>query len=191
MNRVFIVLFAVVGPMFLSASARRPSYIPQQVAQSQEVEPEVALPVISKSKEVSEIPSVPIWPPSGSRYHKVWIWQETQDCLWNLAYLYYGNPKLWQRIYRANRDRIKTPQHIFPKQLLLIPPLDGELHPPWEVGELPAGKQAVPKIRPSQETDQEIPIPVSEEKKWESIQEKSPSDDWEEVIQESLWPRRR
>ena len=55
------------------------------------------------------------------RIYKVWIWQETGDCLWNIAKKYYGNPRKWIIIYEANRDRIKNPDKIYPKQKLVIP----------------------------------------------------------------------
>jgi len=53
--------------------------------------------------------------------HKVWIWQETGDCLWNLAKKYYGDGKKWRRIYNANKDQIEDPNVIYPKQILYIP----------------------------------------------------------------------
>lgn len=58
------------------------------------------------------------------KIQKVWIWQETSDCLWNMAQEYYGDPFLWTKIYEANRNVIKDPNVIFPKQEILIPPLE-------------------------------------------------------------------
>lgn len=58
------------------------------------------------------------------RTYTVWLWQETGDCLWNLANKYYGDPWLWKKIYIANKDKIKDPRVIYPKQVLIIPPLD-------------------------------------------------------------------
>jgi len=55
------------------------------------------------------------------RTHKVWIWQETGDCLWNLAKKYYGDGKKWRKIYNANKDQIEDPNVIYPKQILYIP----------------------------------------------------------------------
>lgn len=72
---------------------------------------------------VEALPGVPQYqeevPPG--RIHRVWIWQETGDCLWNLAEKYYGDPWKWKLIYMANRDIIDDPSKIFPKQELLIP----------------------------------------------------------------------
>ncbi|MBM9579822.1 lipoprotein LipL71 [Leptospira sp. 201903070] len=49
------------------------------------------------------------------------------DCLWRIAKdkRHYGTSKLWKRIYEANRGKIKNPNLIFPKQVLLIPPAKG------------------------------------------------------------------
>jgi len=56
--------------------------------------------------------------------HKVWIWQETGDCLWKIAQKYYGDPYKWKYIYEANKPYIKDPRVIFPKQILEIPSLE-------------------------------------------------------------------
>lgn len=49
------------------------------------------------------------------------------DCLWRIAKdkRHYGTSKLWRRIYEANRNKIKNPNLIYPKQVLLIPPRKG------------------------------------------------------------------
>ncbi|PJZ55516.1 lipoprotein LipL71 [Leptospira barantonii] len=49
------------------------------------------------------------------------------DCLWRISKdkRHYGTAKLWRRIYEANRGKIKNPNLIFPKQVLLIPPKKG------------------------------------------------------------------
>jgi len=45
------------------------------------------------------------------------------DCLWNIAKKkeYYNDPYMWPRIYRANKDKIKDPDLIYPDQVLTIP----------------------------------------------------------------------
>ena len=58
---------------------------------------------------------------SNDRIHRVWIWQESKDCLWKLAKIYYKDPWKWKKIYLANRDRILDPSMIFPKQKIVIP----------------------------------------------------------------------
>jgi DNA repair exonuclease SbcCD ATPase subunit len=50
------------------------------------------------------------------------------DCLWNIAKKkeHYANPFAWPIIYKANRDQIKNPDLIFPKQTFKIPNLTEE-----------------------------------------------------------------
>lgn len=50
------------------------------------------------------------------------------DCLWNIAKKkdFYGNGFAWPNIYNANRDKIKNPDLIFPKQVFKIPKLTDE-----------------------------------------------------------------
>ena len=50
------------------------------------------------------------------------------DCLWNIAKKkeHYANPFAWPIIYKANRDQIKNPDLIFPKQIFKIPSLTDE-----------------------------------------------------------------
>ncbi len=47
------------------------------------------------------------------------------DCLWFIAKKkeHYGNGFAWPKIYQANKDQIKNPNLIYPKQLLKVPPL--------------------------------------------------------------------
>ena len=47
------------------------------------------------------------------------------DCLWNIAKKkeHYANPFAWPIIYKSNRDQIKNPDLIFPKQIFKIPNL--------------------------------------------------------------------
>lgn len=50
------------------------------------------------------------------------------DCLWNIAKKkeIYSNPFAWPKIYMANRDQIKNPNLIYPKQIFKIPNLTEE-----------------------------------------------------------------
>ena len=50
------------------------------------------------------------------------------DCLWRIAKKpeHYGNGFAWPVIYQANRDQIKNPDLIFPKQTFKIPNLTEE-----------------------------------------------------------------
>lgn len=50
------------------------------------------------------------------------------DCLWNIAKKkdIYDNPFAWPKIYKSNRDQIKNPDLIYPKQIFKIPNLTEE-----------------------------------------------------------------
>ena len=43
------------------------------------------------------------------------------DSLWKIAGKVYHNPLKWPRIYRANKEKIKNPNKIYPNQVLTIP----------------------------------------------------------------------
>ncbi len=43
------------------------------------------------------------------------------DSLWRIAGRVYGNPFKWPRIYKANQDKIKSPNKIRPGQVFVIP----------------------------------------------------------------------
>jgi hypothetical protein len=93
-------------------------------------------------------------PSPDAKVQRVWIWQETNDCLWKMAKDHYGDPFLWPKIYEANRAQIKDPAVIFPKQQILIPPLE-------DVVSLP--RPAVPAV-PAPVSAPEPKAPPAEEK---------------------------
>lgn len=43
------------------------------------------------------------------------------DCLWNIAKKFYGDGSKYTVIYNANKDKIKNPNLIYPRQVLTIP----------------------------------------------------------------------
>jgi len=43
------------------------------------------------------------------------------DSLWKIAGKVYGNPLKWPKIYRANKEKLKNPNVIYPNQVLTIP----------------------------------------------------------------------
>lgn len=53
--------------------------------------------------------------------YKVTYNQNKRDCLWRIAGKYYKNPYLWNKIYQANRGKIKNPNLLQPGQILRIP----------------------------------------------------------------------
>lgn len=60
--------------------------------------------------------------------------QDPEDCLWRIAKdkSNYGNPKLWPRIYEANKSKIKNKNLIYPNQVLYIPPKSGPIGSPFK-----------------------------------------------------------
>ncbi len=61
---------------------------------------------------------------AGWKTYKVRYIPENRDCLWKIAgYKFiYNNPRLWPKIYRANKAKIKNPDLIYPGQVFKIPP---------------------------------------------------------------------
>lgn len=47
------------------------------------------------------------------------------DCLWRIAAMkqHYNNYKLWPNIYKANKNKIRNPNLIYPSQVLTVPKL--------------------------------------------------------------------
>jgi len=56
-------------------------------------------------------------------YYKVKTWIKYKDCLWKIARKYYKNPRLWKKIHRANKGRIKNPDVIRPGWIIRVPKL--------------------------------------------------------------------
>lgn len=74
-------------------------------------------PAVSEEALLKEIESLP-QPPKPTK-HVV----KKGECLWFIAGYedIYGNPLQWPRIFKANRDRIKDPDWIYPGQVFVIP----------------------------------------------------------------------
>ncbi len=91
----------------------------------------IAGPAAPEAAPVTDPGAIPdltvINPPPAHEVHKpyrVWIYQESGDCLWRIAEKVYGDRSKWRLIYLANRDIIRDPNKIYPKQRLKIPPSD-------------------------------------------------------------------
>ncbi len=54
-------------------------------------------------------------------YYKVRTWIKYKDCLWLIAGKYYKNPRLWKKIHRANKGKIKNPDIIRPGWIIRVP----------------------------------------------------------------------
>lgn len=108
-------------PCVALAGGKKAPPLPQETAVPVEETAPEAPPAAPAAVSVEAAPEIP---PAEVKVHKVWIWQETSDCLWNIAKENYGDPFLWPKIYEANRNLIKDPNVIFPKQRIVIPPLE-------------------------------------------------------------------
>lgn len=55
--------------------------------------------------------------------YTVGTWARNRDCLWNIAKKpsIYNDPWRWPKIYMANRNQIKNPDLIYPKEVLKVP----------------------------------------------------------------------
>jgi hypothetical protein len=102
--------------------------------------------------------------------HTVWIWQETGDCLWNLAKKYYGDPFKWKIIYEANKNLISDPRVIFPKQILEIPSLESVSKKKAEAAKTKPEKPAAEEKKVTREPSPQKEEPAQENIKEEDIQ---------------------
>jgi len=46
---------------------------------------------------------------------------EKGDSLWRIAAKVYNNPAKWRKIFEANKERLATPDSLYPGQKLVIP----------------------------------------------------------------------
>lgn len=58
-------------------------------------------------------------------------WASNRDCLWNIAGnpAVYGNPLLWEELYKANKKGLKQPSNpdlLMPGMIITIPSVKGE-----------------------------------------------------------------
>jgi len=82
---------------------------------------ESALDALSAVREVTPLPA----------FYKVEKWLSTRDCLWNIAKnpAVYGNPLLWEELYKANKGGLKRPADpnlLAPGMVVTIPSISGE-----------------------------------------------------------------
>lgn len=54
--------------------------------------------------------------------YRVGKYSEHKDgTLWDISAIVYQSPYKWQRLWRANRDQIKDPDHVLPGTVLVVP----------------------------------------------------------------------
>jgi len=91
----------------------QPPKLPNEIAGTGALE---VKPVVIKEEPMKVVPKKLAEKPA---VHKV----KKGECLWYIAGYseVYGNPLKWPLIYKANKDKIKNPDLIYPGQVLVIP----------------------------------------------------------------------
>jgi LysM repeat protein len=97
-------------------------------------------------------------------YHK-----KNTDCLWRISEKVYKNPRLWPRIYMANKDQIKDPDLIFPGQRFVIPAIDETVTEREKTAKEKTADQ--PEIKPENENKSPDEKAISEKKDGEGRRE--------------------
>jgi nucleoid-associated protein YgaU len=116
---------AQTAPSAASQEVSENESVPQQnipTVSTETINAPVSLPETEQKSEIINVAEETA--PRQHRVHKVWLWQESRDCLWNIAKKYYNDPWQWKKIYLANKYQIDDPRQIFPRQILIIPPLE-------------------------------------------------------------------
>lgn len=145
MKPLFFALFCALSLLSASAawpkdrSLNYPNYEPprlEELPASREAPPPEKpridwseIPAAEEAPEPVAEQALPEAPPAAplapaDQEYVVWIWQESGDSLSQIAGKMYGDPQKWRLIYLANKNDIKDPNRIYPKQKLKIPPAD-------------------------------------------------------------------
>ncbi len=82
----------------------------------------LAIEALSVVREILPLPA----------FYTVDSWDPDRDCLWNIAKnpAVYGNPFMWEKLYEANRKKLKRPDNphlLMPGMIVTIPSVRGEL----------------------------------------------------------------
>ncbi|MEI7013496.1 lipoprotein LipL71 [Leptospira licerasiae] len=113
------------------------------------------------------------------------------DCLWRIsAYKqHYGTSKLWKRIYDANRGKIKNPNLIYPKQVLLIPPAKGSTKfDPKKAPKKQTGSDKVEASTPEKKEETTVPPASTSEQEPEEEDPTTPPPSTNESEEEPAAP---
>ena len=128
-NRGFIAGVSEKAP--IEAKTRK-TYVVEIESAPSEVKKQKTTTIKSDTQEVAEeeiaIPQeemvtwqepevIPTESPTEARTYVV----EKGDTLEKISQKMYGGTKQWKKIYDANKDKLKTPDKIFPGQVLTIP----------------------------------------------------------------------
>lgn len=82
-----------------------------------------------------------------------------RDCLWRIAGKFYDNPRLWKKIFNANRDIIRNPHIIHPGMKLKVPVLKKE---PVMKKDEAAVKPKEPEYPEKESDDADLTLPADD-----------------------------
>ncbi len=85
----------------------------------QPVERAAAKPASNTDRPSAPASSADVGQPGGASRRDYTI--QPGDSLSKIAKKFYGNAGDWQKIYNANKDKIKNPDMIYPGQKIVIP----------------------------------------------------------------------
>ncbi len=125
MKKITLLSVLLVCVVFLFSACCKKQIKKQQPVPQKKVEaPKPAQNTVTKEEPKpqpkEEVASQPMpTKPALPTYHEV----KKGECLWKIAEYkeIYNDPFMWPLIYRANKDKIKDPDLIFPKQVFSIP----------------------------------------------------------------------
>ncbi len=123
MKKIFFLIAILLSVTILFSSCCKKQVKKQEpVPQTQKVEkaePEKPAPVVKEEPKPQPKEEITTTTPTLPTYHEV----KKGECLWRIAEYkeIYNDPFMWPLIYRANKEKIKDPDLIFPKQVFRIP----------------------------------------------------------------------
>ena len=123
MKKIFFLIAILLSVTILFSSCCKKQVKKQEpVPQKQKVEkaePEKPAPVVKEEPKPQPKEEITTTTPTLPTYHEV----KKGECLWRIAEYkeIYNDPFMWPLIYRANKEKIKDPDLIFPKQVFRIP----------------------------------------------------------------------
>ena len=143
--------------------------------------------LLSISNEPPEKKSLEPTPPRGWKKYIVKNRPERRDCLWRIAGFknIYGNPRLWPRIYKANKSQIRNPDLIYPGQVFDIPPKSGPISKKVVVEKAKKEEKADEETRADEETKEEKVLEKDTNKEIVKEEKALEEDTGKEVVEET------
>lgn len=110
---------------------------------------------------------------------------QPEDCLWRIAKRkeFYGNAKLWPRIYKANKSKIRNKNLIYPNQVLYIPPKKGAIGSPYKTAKEMTQEESSPQSTPQDRLNLPDEKKESTESDKKDLEEMDKSGDYDSNLQ--------